>query len=244
MRIKEHLNTILICLTVLIVGLTAAWAFSGRYRVGDTINVTGMGSEDFASDLIVWRGSFSRINPSLKTAYEALNRDRAAIRNYLLKQGMDEKGIIFSSVSINKEYRNVQNSAGGMTQEFSGYRLDQSVQIESSEIDLVEGLSRQITELINVGIEFNSERPEYYYTKLSELKIRMIASATQDGRARAAAIARNSRVGLGKLRSANLGVFQITARNSSEDYSWGGTFNTSSRLKTATITMKLQYKIK
>ena len=48
---------------------------------------------------------------------------------------------------------------------------------------------------------------------------------------------------LGKLESARMGIFQITGQNSKESYSWGGTFNTSSREKTASITMKLTYKV-
>ena len=48
---------------------------------------------------------------------------------------------------------------------------------------------------------------------------------------------------LGKLESAKMGIFQITGQNSKENYSWGGTFNTSSRNKTASITMKLTYKV-
>jgi len=44
------------------------------------------------------------------------------------------------------------------------------------------------------------------------------------------------------MKSADMGVFQITAENSSEDFEWGGSFNTSSR-KTANITMRLKYEI-
>jgi len=40
-----------------------------------------------------------------------------------------------------------------------------------------------------------------------------------------------------------MGVIQITAKNSAEDYSWGGSFNTSSKLKTASITIRLEYEI-
>ena len=40
-----------------------------------------------------------------------------------------------------------------------------------------------------------------------------------------------------------MGIFQITGQNSNEDYSWGGTFNTSSKEKTASITMKLDYEV-
>ena len=46
----------------------------------------------------------------------------------------------------------------------------------------------------------------------------------------------------GKLLSANLGVFQITAKNSgSESYSYDGYLDTSSRYKTANITVRLNY---
>jgi hypothetical protein len=46
---------------------------------------------------------------------------------------------------------------------------------------------------------------------------------------------------LGELRQATLGVFQITAQNSSEEFSWRGNYNTASRRKTATVTMRLEY---
>ena len=53
----------------------------------------------------------------------------------------------------------------------------------------------------------------------------------------------NSGAELGDLISADMGVLQIVGQNSGESYSWGGTFNTSSRKKTASITMDLDYKI-
>jgi hypothetical protein len=97
--------------------------------------------------------------------------------------------------------------------------------------------------LINSGVEFYSEKPEYYYTKLGQLKIEMIAEATKDAAARAQKIAENAGGKVGSLKSANQGIFQIVAQNSNEDYSWGGSYNTSSKKKTATITMKLEYEI-
>ncbi|MGA9212231.1 MAG: hypothetical protein WBY99_06025 [Kaistella sp.] len=40
-----------------------------------------------------------------------------------------------------------------------------------------------------------------------------------------------------------MGVTQITAPNSTEEYSYGGTFNTSSKEKEASITIKLEYEV-
>lgn len=71
----------------------------------------------------------------------------------------------------------------------------------------------------------------------------MKSNSTEDARLRAEKIAEFSGGKIGKIVSAKMGVFQITGQNSNEDYSWGGTFNTSSKEKTASITMKLVYDI-
>ena len=71
----------------------------------------------------------------------------------------------------------------------------------------------------------------------------MIEEATKDAKNRAETIAINGGGSLGELTYASMGVFQITAENSSDEYSWGGSFNTSSKRKTASITMRLNYEI-
>lgn len=239
---KLHINTLIICIAVILTALISANAFKNRDRTKDIISVTGLGKKDFVSDLIVWSGSFSKINPNLKDAYAALDKDRESIKNYLISKGIKESNIIFSAVNIDKEIDEVYDDAGNKTKTiFIGYRLKQDVQIESAEVDKVEGISRQVSELINSGVEFYSKNPQYYYTKLSELKIEMIAEATKDANIRAMKIAENAGSNIGRLKNADLGVFQIVAQNSSEDFSWGGSFNTSSKRKTATITVKLDY---
>ena len=128
-------------------------------------------------------------------------------------------------------------------EEFVEYELTQTVAIESKDVNKIEKISREITELLNQGVQFYSDSPRYYFTKLADLKIQMISKATEDARIRAEKIAEFSGGKLGKLESARMGIFQITGQNSKESYSWGGTFNTSSREKTASITMKLTYKV-
>ena len=108
-------------------------------------------------------------------------------------------------------------------------------------IDLIAKISREATELINQGIEINSNPPTYYYSNLGALKIEMVAAATEDGRVRAEQIASKANGSLGELKNANLGVFQITSQSGDEEYSWGGTYNTSSIYKTASITVRLEF---
>ena len=241
---KSILNSIIIGLAIIITAYTFSSAYKNRNQKSNTISVTGLGEKDFVSDLIVWSGSFVKKNTDLKSAYSDLNKDQESIKNHLVSKGINEKSIIFSAVDIDKEFTdNYDNNGRRISSVFTGYRLTQSVQIESNEVDKIEGISREVTELINSGIEFYSNQPQYYYTKLSKLKIEMIAEATKDANVRAEKIAENAGGELGKLKNANMGVFQIVAQNSSEEYSWGGSFNTTSKRKTATITVKLDYEV-
>lgn len=240
---KNHISVILISATVIISVLIAAGTYKNRNQANDIIQVTGLGSQDFASDLIVWNGSFVRKNMTLKTAYDDLKKDQEQIKSYLIAKGVKENEMVFTAVTIDKQYEYSYDQSGKQSQTFSGYQLTQAVTIESKEVDKIESVSREVTELINQGVEFYSQPPQYYYTKLAELKVEMIAAATEDARLRAEKIAENSAAGIGGLRFARMGIFQIIAQNSSEDYSWGGAFNTSSKMKTATITMKLQFGI-
>lgn len=239
---KTYVNSIIIALAIIITAFTFANAFKNRNNTSNAISVTGLGSKDFVSDLIVWSGSFFRKSETLKDAYAALDKDREDIRRYLVSKGIEAESIVFSAVNINKEFDLLYDNNGNRTKSvFTGYRLQQDVQLESNEVDKVEGISRQVSELINSGIEFYSNMPQYYYTKLAELKIEMIAEATKDANMRAMKIAENAGSKVGRLKNAEMGVFQIVAQNSSEDYSWGGSFNTTSKRKTATITIKLKY---
>ena len=110
-------------------------------------------------------------------------------------------------------------------------------------MDKIENVSREVTELIDLDIELNSMEPIYLYTRLAELKIEMIAKATKDARSRAEQIAKNAGSKLADLKNANMGVFQITGQNSAEEFSFGGAFNTSSKNKTASITVRLEFGI-
>ncbi|MFV8357738.1 SIMPL domain-containing protein [Flavobacterium sp. XS1P32] len=242
--LKNSLNVIIIAIAAIISSYLFSNAFQNRNKSNDTISVTGSGKKDFISELIVWNGSFSKKSATLKEAYAALDADREKIKNYLLGKGISTTEMVFSAVNFNKDFETTFNENGTTRQQiFTGFTLTQSVNIQSKEVNKIEEISRQSSELINSGVEFYSSPPEYYYTKLAELKIQMIAEATKDASARAKSIAENADANLGSLKKSDMGVFQITGQNSSEDFSYGGSFNTQSKNKTANITVRLVYQV-
>lgn len=244
MKLK-NLSSLIIGASIVIAVSVLSWAYLHRNQSNHVISVTGMGSRDFESDLIVWSAQFNRKSKTMVEAYDLLRTDMETIKAYLIAEGISESEILFSSVNIQKEYKNFYDENHNLSSStFEGYLLTQSVQVESKNVEKTEAVSRKVTDLINKGIELYSEQPQYYYTKLADLKIEMLEKATLDAKTRAQTIAKNGGGRLGKLRSSSMGVFQITGQNSNENYSWDGAYNTYAKNKTATITIKLLYELK
>jgi len=240
---KTSVGSIFISVAIIIASFLIGNAVIERNSNEDVVWVKGLGKTNFTSDLIVWEGSFTRKNINLQNAYQQLDKDRAIIKEYLKNKGIKSEELVFQAVNINKQYVYTYNQNGQSNRIFDGYQLEQSIKIESLEVDKIENISRQVTDLINKGVEFNSRAPQYYFSGLSDLKLEMIAAATEDARLRAEKIALNANSTLGDLKNARMGVFQITAQNSNDDYSWGGSYNTGSKKKTASITMTLEYNL-
>ncbi|ALI98637.1 SIMPL domain-containing protein [Rufibacter tibetensis] len=219
-------------------------AYKYKFKATESISVTGSAEVDFISNQVVWTGFYSRRSMDLRSAYAALKQYESLVRRYLRLKGIQDSSVVISSVEIMKEYQPKFDLEGRQTgQDFGGYNLTQQVKVESTDIGRVERLSREVTELIEQGVEFNSTPPQYYYTKLKGLKHNLLAKASEDARLRAKAIAENSGGDLGSLRKATMGVFQIVGQNSNESYSYGGVFNTSDKDKTATITVRVEYAV-
>ncbi len=241
---KNILPSLLVTLAVIFSAVYLGNSYTYKFKKNQTVTVTGSAFYDFDSDLIVWSGQFSRKSMQIKDAYSDLKSDESVIKTYLIGKGIKESDIIFSSVNTNKDIEYIYDPNGGSRNIFTGYTLSQTVKIESKDLETVEKVSREITELLDKGIVLNSYEPQYYYTKLDELKIDLLARASKDGEQRAKTIMENSGASLGKLQKASMGIFQITGRNSDEDYSWGGAFNTSSKKKTASVTIKMDFSIR
>ncbi len=241
----KNLPAILISIAVVVFAFLIGNAYKFKYNQTERISVTGGAETNFVADLIVWNATYSRNSSVLQDAFNQLKDDEQKVRAYLSQQGLSDSELVYSSVNIEKLYNSTYDENGRITGTvFSGYRLSQTVKVESMNINKVDKISREITSLIQQGIELTSSAPNYFYTKLGDLKIDLLAKASSDGQKRAETIAKNAGQSLGRLKKASMGVFQITGQNEDESYSYGGAFNTTSIKKTASITVKMEFDVK
>ena len=247
---KEYKSVIIACIAGICAIICVVLGTNGLKeaklgKAGEGLSATGSASVDFESDFAIWRGEFSVHGDTSKEAYREIQKNADLVKKYFEDNGVSAEEMTFYSVSISQLTKDIYNEAGEYTgYEYDGYELTQSFAVSSADVDKITNIANECTELIDSGVEIISDYPEYYYTKLDELKLQLIEEATQNAKERIDIMAQNAGCQTGELLTANLGVFQITgAYSSTEDYSYGGTFNTSSKDKTASITVRLNYTV-
>jgi hypothetical protein len=158
----------------------------------------------------------------------------------LIAKGVPESEITISSITTTTLRRTDEN--GQDTGEITGYSLRQQLEVRSNDVDKIAQIAREATELINQDILVESNAPQFYYTKLGDLKIEMLGEAAKDAKTRAERIAASTGNAIGNVRSARMGVLQITAADSTE-VSDAGIYDTSSIEKDITAVVNIGFAV-
>ena len=246
-------STLIIGLSIIFSALALGNAFKNRNENLDTISVIGLGTKDFVSDEILWSGDFTTKSNDIKEAYSKIISDQKIISNFFQTKGFNKSEFTFGAVQFNKRFREIRIESGDSDygtkyeQVFDGYEAKQTITFSAKKnprlMKRIEDVSSKTSELINSGIELSSNTIQYTYSNLPSLKHNLIQKASKDAKERAEKIVTAADGDLGKLKSASMGVFQITGQGSTEEDSYGGNFDTYSKNKSARITVRLEYEL-
>ena len=199
---------------LVISSLIFGWFFAKSKKGDEAIAVTGSARKRIKSDLVVWSAGVTYQAPKLADAYRSLSESVPRVRQYLVSKGIPEEQITVSSISTTPLRKTDEN--GQDSSEITGYSLRQNLEVRSNDVDKIAQIAREATELINQDILIESNAPQYFYTKLGDLKIEMLGEAARDAKTRAEKIASSTGNNIGAVRSARMGVMQITAADSTE----------------------------
>lgn len=183
------------------------------------VTVKGFAKKPITADRALFKAALKAQDPDLSLAYAKLAGSKEVVQNFLKRYSIAASEIVFEPVSIYEKYR--INAKGYATDELIRYELTQQIQIESKDVEKVAKISSEISEVLSLGVQIVIYHPEYTYTKLDELKVQMIGSATANASERAETIADKAKFKLGDIASVRVGVFQITPAHSTEVDNYG-----------------------
>lgn len=244
-EIKDY-QIIILGLVIALGAIISTWLLSHAVISFQKLNtqaltVTGSASQEIKSDIAVWTIAYDVRSKDLKSGYAKVNADKKAIVEFLKANGLDDSDYKFTPVSSYPVYKRLYN--GYDSNEVDGYRLSQNVQVTSKDVDKLTALSDNTSQLVDKNIEVSSNRVDYYVSNLDELKIKMLAEATKDAKARAQSMVQSTGGHIGVMNSAKMGVFQVVEKNST-DVSDYGIYNTSARDKKINAVVNATFTIK
>lgn len=226
-------------------GLVAStWVASSAYRArwdsaskGErTMTATGSARIRVRSDVATWNVWVEGRNPDLKAAYAQVKAGVERVQAYLAAKGVAPADIQLSAVDTSTHF--VRDADGNTTSRVENYVLKRWFTVQSKDVDRIESISGDVTALLEEGVLLGAEFPRYTVSSLAERKVDLSGRATRDARTRAETIATNAGCRLGEIRTARLGVLQVTAPNSTQTSS-EGVYDTSTIDKDVTAVVSL-----
>ncbi|MDI1242863.1 MAG: SIMPL domain-containing protein [bacterium] len=225
---------------IVLASLIFGWFYSSAKKGDDAITVTGSAKKRITSDLVIWSAGVSSQAAQLSDAYKQLSDNIPRIKQYLIEKGVPDSQMTISSITTTTLKR--RDGDGNETAEITGYSLTQSIEVRSNDVQKISQVAREATELINQGILVESKAPQFYYTAIGDLKIEMLGEAAKDAKERASRIASSTGNSIGSVRSAKMGVLQITAADST-DVSDYGVYDTTTIEKDMTAVVNVSFAV-
>ncbi len=225
-------------------------AFYKVKALSNVISVTGSADKLVTSDTAKWSSSFSRVVGvnGLKDGSIQMKTDLDAVKKYFDSKGITDAEMTIKPISVSSNCQSsndiIYDRDGQRCSKTIGYTLSQSILVESSNVDKITKLAQEANSvLVGEGLVFTSQNIEYYFNKLANLRVEMVSEATKNAQERAQQIAESTGSKIGNLQSASLGVFQVTAPNST-DISDYGAYDNSSINKKISATVRASFVLK
>jgi hypothetical protein len=192
----------------------------GGYMLGDgltrakayerSVTVRGLAERDVTADLATWTLSYSATSPDFAAAQASVDRDTGEIRAFFKELGFPDDALQPTGVNVT---RNDPIYGGGEARPAT-FTVRQRVALRTHDIARAQQAVRRQFDLVRRGVMLEEGSGiAYAFTKLNDIKPPMVAEATRDARASAQQFANDSDTGVGAIKSATQGYFEVTARD-------------------------------
>jgi len=214
-----------IWVVVLSLGIALGGYFIGNgiYRAmsGRTVTVKGLAERDVIADTAVWNIKINDVGGDLTALQAQIDSDIADIHTFLTDAGFAPSDIQNLRVQVRDKYAGYSDAELKNQNNDGRYVIETGVMVRSNDVMLVDAVSRRMGELVRRGITITEDYsgPIYIFNGLNDIKISMIEQATKNATAAGEQFAKDADARLGKIKSANQGVFSIESRDPTDSWS-------------------------
>lgn len=234
--------------------LLAVGLMAGAYILGaqtktigssrSTVTVKGLAEKQIKADLAEWGISATAHGASFAEALAKLRKEKAALDQFLDQQSFDKSARVDQNETVIPHFIDKEGK-NGMIQVQDGYDASQPVTVTSTALDRIAEAGKAALDYKAAGHSVEFSQPNYLVSKLEEIKMSLIAAATENAKKRAEEFIKASDARLGAIRSASQGAFYILANTAdarADDY--GGIYDKSTIDKIARVVVTVEFNVK
>ena len=173
-----------------------------------TVNVRGLAEMNVEANKVTWPIAVKEVGNDLSAVYAQVSKNADAVVKFLKANGLNDDEISVTAPNVVDRAANYYDNSWKQR-----YNVTSNIVVTSNKVKLVMELISRQGELIEKGVAINSSEygnyTIYEYTELNNIKPQMIEEATKNARAAAEKFAKDSDSKLGKIKTANQGLFTI-----------------------------------
>lgn len=223
------------------IGLAVAGYFvSGTLYKGklasNAVTVKGFAERDVKADLALWQIGYSITGGNLADLYSQASNDEKTLIAFLTARGFKQDEIKPDGVHVNDLLSNAYRPNN--VAEAQRYILGDTITVRSN-VALVDQSTAALSDLIKQGIVLTTNRVDFQFTKLNDIKAAMLRDATQNARDAAQQFANDAGSTVGSIESANQGFFSIDSRDSAAAQNPNGQINYEPQKSTVDKTVRV-----
>lgn len=213
-----------VCLLLgLVIGGWVLGAQIKAIRLADRyVTVKGLVERTVKSDSAIWPVTFKEAGNDLPAVFAKSEADKNAVLKFFTEQGISQNEIAIGQIQVTDK---LANEYGGSNNNGPRYIVQQTVTVNSKDVDKIAKAGQKTAELVQAGIVVGGgygQGIRYVFNGLNALKPDMITEATRNARAAADRFAADSGSKVGSIRTANQGVFSISAADAGAGGEEGG----------------------
>ncbi|WP_019278053.1 SIMPL domain-containing protein [Vibrio coralliilyticus] len=183
------------------------------------VTVKGLSEREYPADTVIWPIQFTVAGNDMAVLFDEIDKQTALVQHFLSRKGLAPSSVSLSSPAVTD--RKAQQYGGEPNIEYR-YLATRTLTVYSQNIEVVRAAINEIGELGKQGVLLNQDpytnRVDYSFTQLNDIKPDMIEEATKNAREVAEKFAKDSDSSLGKIKRAIQGQFSIYDRDSNTPY--------------------------
>jgi len=228
------------CIAAFILGTQVRNVGSGR----QSISVKGLAEKAVKADRAEWQVGLQARGSTFADALSHLRAAMPKLHAFIAQQGFVQDAISAGDEQVEPFYTEEERPNGQTRRVQNGFQAYQNITIHTSELDKIAAANKAALEFKAAGNPITYSSPSYLIGNLEEVKMSLIAAATQNAQSRAEEFVKNGNARIGAMRSASQGAFYILRAGDSVDASdYGGAYDRSTVDKTARVVVTVEYNI-